>query len=162
MVIDKETTAQTDIALSIDFPLYSATELTSCSSIPCGFLQVGYRDALGNDRMDIENEIYKTSLDVNGNLIGARNKSSVIVLQTLHSRSQSRCPRRRRCWRQPSTKTVPQEWRRRNPAVVTASAREGKESAATVVRTLSAPTSTNTGMWTAFSRQRPKYVFGLA
>ena len=68
MVIDKETTAQTDISLSVDFPF-----------IPCDFLQVGYRDALGNDRSDIDNEIFKTSLDVNGNLIGSRDKSSITI-----------------------------------------------------------------------------------
>ena len=44
-------------------------------SIPCDMIQVGYRDALGNDRADIENEILKTNLDVNGNPIGKTDKS---------------------------------------------------------------------------------------
>lgn len=162
MVIDKETTAQTDISLSIDFPLYCVSDTWSYHSIPCGFLQVGYRDALGNDRMDIENEIYKTSLDVNGNLIGARNKSSVIVLHTLHSRSQSRYRRRRRCWKQPSTRTIPLWWRTRKRVAATASAREGKASVATAARTSSTRTSTSTGMWIAFSRRRLKSVSYLA
>ncbi|CBK24766.2 uncharacterized protein [Blastocystis hominis] len=42
-------------------------------------IQVGYRDALGNDRADIENEILKTNLDVNGNPIGKTDKSQVTV-----------------------------------------------------------------------------------
>ena len=46
-------------------------------SIPCDMIQVGYRDALGNDRADIENEILKTNLDVNGNPIGRTDKSQV-------------------------------------------------------------------------------------
>ena len=47
------------------------------TSIPCDMIQVGYRDALGNDRADIENEILKTNLDVNGNPIGKTDKSQV-------------------------------------------------------------------------------------
>ena len=46
-------------------------------SIPCDMIQVGYRDALGNDRADIENEILKTNLDVNCNPIRKTNKSQV-------------------------------------------------------------------------------------
>lgn len=49
-------------------------------SIPCDMIQVGYRDALGNDRADIENEILKTNLDVNGNPIGKTDKSQVVLL----------------------------------------------------------------------------------
>ena len=48
------------------------------ASIPCDMIQVGYRDALGNDRADIENEILKTNLDVNGNPIGKTDKSQVV------------------------------------------------------------------------------------
>ena len=84
MVIDKETTAQTDISLSVDFPLLVLIRLALGCSIPCDFLQVGYRDALGNDRSDIDNEIFKTSLDVNGNLIGNRDKSSVYHFPSSH------------------------------------------------------------------------------
>lgn len=47
------------------------------ASIPCDMIQVGYRDALGNDRTDIKNEILKTNLDVNGNPIGKTDKSQV-------------------------------------------------------------------------------------
>lgn len=46
-------------------------------SLPCDLLQVGYRDALGNDRVDIDNEILKTNLDVNGNTIGITDVTKV-------------------------------------------------------------------------------------
>ena len=52
------------------------------TSIPCDMIQVGYRDALGNDRADIENEILKTNLDVNGNPIGKTDKSQVFFLES--------------------------------------------------------------------------------
>ncbi|KAK8812717.1 hypothetical protein WA538_004574 [Blastocystis sp. DL] len=68
MVIDKETRDRTIINLSIDFDY-----------IPCDLLDVGYRDALGNDRADLENEIRKTNLDVNGNPIGVTDKSTIQI-----------------------------------------------------------------------------------
>ena len=49
-------------------------------SLPCDLIQVGYRDALGNDRVDIENEILKTNLDVNGNTIGNTDVTKVLFL----------------------------------------------------------------------------------
>ena len=49
-------------------------------SLPCDLIQVGYRDALGNDRVDIENEILKTNLDVNGNTIGNTDVTKVFFL----------------------------------------------------------------------------------
>lgn len=49
-------------------------------SLPCDLIQVGYRDALGNDRVDIENEILKTNMDVNGNIIGNTDVTKVILL----------------------------------------------------------------------------------
>ena len=76
MVIDTETRDRTVINLSIDFDLYRR-KLVSTNSIPCDLLDVGYRDALGNDRADLENEIRKTNLDVNGNPIGVTDKSTV-------------------------------------------------------------------------------------
>ena len=42
-------------------------------------IQVGYRDALGNERSDIDNEIFKTNLDVNGNPIGQKDKTKVFL-----------------------------------------------------------------------------------
>ena len=48
-------------------------------SLPCDLIQVGYRDALGNERSDIDNEIFKTNLDVNGNPIGQRDKTKVFI-----------------------------------------------------------------------------------
>ena len=43
-------------------------------------IDVGYRDALGNDRTDLESEIRKTNLDVNGNLIGVTDTSTVWMI----------------------------------------------------------------------------------
>ena len=50
------------------------------SRIPCMLIDVGYRDALGNDRTDLESEIRKTNLDVNGNLIGVTDTSTVWMI----------------------------------------------------------------------------------
>lgn len=41
---------------------------------------MGYRDALGNDRSDFDNEIFKTNLDINGNAIGKTDKSKVVIV----------------------------------------------------------------------------------
>ena len=78
-MIDKETRDQTRISLSIDFPLYifHLHYWYFMFSLPCDLIQVGYRDALGNERSDIDNEIFKTNLDVNGNPIGKRDKTKV-------------------------------------------------------------------------------------
>ena len=84
MVIDKETTDQTVINLSIDFKQYGLECLLN-GSLPCDLIQVGYRDALGNNRNDMDNQILKTNLDVNGNEIGGTDKTKVqvaIVSQT--------------------------------------------------------------------------------
>lgn len=47
-------------------------------------IDVGYRDALGNDRTDLESEIRKTNLDVNGNLIGVTDTSTVLLIVGSH------------------------------------------------------------------------------
>ena len=117
---------------------------------------MGYRDALGNDRSDIENEIFKTSLDVNGNLIGSRDKSSVPFFLLFHSRSPSLSPPRRKYWKLRSMTTNPQSLQRH--PVVTASARARRESAATTARPCFAPISTSTGTWIRSSRQHLRWV----
>ena len=70
-------------------------------SLPCDLIQVGYRDALGNDRVDIENEILKTNLDVNGNTIGTTDVSKVLLVcvfsLALCHRSNKRRSIRRDC-----------------------------------------------------------------
>ena len=79
MVIDKETKDRTVINMSIDFDRFVVLYLV-LSRIPCMLIDVGYRDALGNDRTDLESEIRKTNLDVNGNLIGVRDTSTVWMI----------------------------------------------------------------------------------
>lgn len=77
MVIDKETRDRTIINLSIDFDSYILVPWFLIYRIPCDLIDVGYRDALGNNRIDMDNEIRKTNLDVNGNPIGVTDKSTV-------------------------------------------------------------------------------------
>ena len=79
MVIDKETKDRTVINMSIDFDRFVFLYLV-LSRIPCMLIDVGYRDALGNDRTDLESEIRKTNLDVNGNLIGVTDTSTVWMI----------------------------------------------------------------------------------
>lgn len=79
MVIDKETKDRTVINMSIDFDRFVDLYLV-LSRIPCMLIDVGYRDALGNDRTDLESEIRKTNLDVNGNLIGVTDTSTVWMI----------------------------------------------------------------------------------
>ena len=79
MVIDKETKDRTVINMSIDFDRFVVVYLV-LSRIPCMLIDVGYRDALGNDRTDLESEIRKTNLDVNGNLIGVTDTSTVWMI----------------------------------------------------------------------------------
>ena len=79
MVIDKETKDRTVINMSIDFDRFVVLYLV-LSRIPCMLIDVGYRDALGNDRTDLESEIRKTNLDVNGNLIGVTDTSTVCMI----------------------------------------------------------------------------------
>jgi len=79
MVIDKETKDRTVINMSIDFDRFVVLYLV-LSRIPCMLIDVGYRDALGNDRTDLESEIRKTNLDVNGNLIGVTDTSTVWMI----------------------------------------------------------------------------------
>ena len=78
-MIDKETKDRTVINMSIDFDRFVVLYLV-LSRIPCMLIDVGYRDALGNDRTDLESEIRKTNLDVNGNLIGVRDTSTVWMI----------------------------------------------------------------------------------
>ena len=75
------------------------------NSIPCDLLDVGYRDALGNDRADLENEIRKTNLDVNGTPIGVTDKSTVCIWDVISRRSKSLFPQRRKSSRRPLTET---------------------------------------------------------
>ena len=79
MVIDKETKDRTVINMSIDFDRFVVLYLV-LSRIPRMLIDVGYRDALGNDRTDLESEIRKTNLDVNGNLIGVTDTSTVWMI----------------------------------------------------------------------------------
>jgi len=79
--------------------------MCSMNSIPCDLLDVGYRDALGNDRADLENEIRKTNLDVNGNPIGVTDKSTVCNWDVISRRSKSLFPQRRKSSRRPLTET---------------------------------------------------------
>lgn len=95
MVVDKETTDQTRISISIDFPLYWLWH-KFIDSLPCDLIQVGYSDALGNDRSDFENEILKTNLDVNGNPIGKTDKTKVSFPIALYSRLLLLLPQRRK------------------------------------------------------------------
>ena len=78
-MIDKETKDRTVINMSIDFDRFVVLYLV-LSRIPCRLIDVGYRDALGNDRTDLESEIRKTNLDVNGNLIGVTDTSTVWMI----------------------------------------------------------------------------------
>lgn len=78
-MIDKETKDRTVINMSIDFDRFVVLYLV-LSRIPCMLIDVGYRDALGNDRTDLESEIRKTNLDVNGNLIGVTDTSTVWMI----------------------------------------------------------------------------------
>ena len=79
MVIDKETKDRTVINMSVDFDRLVVL-CPVLSRIPCMLIDVGYRDALGNDRTDLESEIRKTNLDVNGNLIGVTDTSTVSLI----------------------------------------------------------------------------------
>ena len=85
MVIDKETKDKTEISFSISFD-QQRIESALTISLPCDTIQVGYRDALGNDRDDIENNITKFNLDVNGNEIGSPDKSKVCLPITVSFR----------------------------------------------------------------------------
>ena len=78
-MIDKETKDRTVINMYIDFDRFVVLYLV-LSRIPCMLIDVGYRDALGNDRTDLESEIRKTNLDVNGNLIGVTDTSTVWMI----------------------------------------------------------------------------------
>lgn len=91
MIIDKETTDQTTISLSIDFPQLDIL-FSLLYSLPCDLIQVGYRDALGNDRSDFDNEIFKTNLDINGNAIGKTDKSRVILVLCLSVQVEATVP----------------------------------------------------------------------
>ena len=79
--------------------------MCSMNSIPCDLLDVGYLDAIGNDRADLENEIRKTNLDVNGNPIGVTDKSTVCIWDVISRRSKSLFPQRRKSSRRPLTET---------------------------------------------------------
>ena len=79
--------------------------MCSMNSIPCDLLDVEFRDALGNDRADLENEIRKTNLDVNGNPIGVTDKSTVCNWDVISRRSKSLFPQRRKSSRRPLTET---------------------------------------------------------
>ena len=106
MIVDKETTDQTRISISIDFPLYFFINIL-IFSLPCDLIQVGYSDALGNDRSDFENEILKTNLDVNGNPIGKTDKTKVSFFHVFYYRLLLQLLPKKKSWVRNPKKRLP-------------------------------------------------------